>query len=875
MPTLSWSFGEEVETVKRTRPVGDAIPNLTAACLLHHISRSTGILREGVNFGYEGIPQHIILNVIGSVSMILLFSCIRKKAWNYGRIAFVQQVGVSDGSHSNKDVLFGGVTSEAPPHSLARSRNPQQVQRSPLEVVIDDSGMFSWILTTLRLTDAQIEAKSGPDAVYYLSFQRHLIFIGCVIMVVSIVIVLPINAQGNPASNLTEFQSLTIRNLGERGKLLWVHVSLTIVYLIVTVAVLRHFSKSLAFAERDPVMSRTVMISRIAKRNSQCDKLERHFLEIYPDVEIEEISFAYNISRLRNAELSKNAASSARLYWENYCERKGKRPRMRPYTCGKLLCCCSICGLKSSDAIEYYHKEEERYGRFVELERKRALARPLGIAFITYRSVDMAHRVVTEYRLTAKCLKQRPTSSFSRKLKSSHWIVNYAPLPEDIYWENLALSYKAWYFKAILVNVVLILLVIVYSTPVFILNGINKKLAIKENFVQLGMFAAVGLTDTVPTMLLWITAVSLPSLVSVSDRAVGFWTKTAENRSRMVKTFTFLLFMVIILPSLGSQSFIAYFTGTDLNLNCIFYTGNSIFFVNYVITSSFLGTTSELMRLPELFCYAIKLCFAKSSAEMDSIRKSVLWDFQFGAQYAWTMLNFTMFIVFSLICPIITPFGLLYTVMKHYVDRYNVYFAYAPCKVEKEVHVTAINFVVVTMFLLQIIMLAYVNTKQDDSNKLLQVFSILGFCITTSFFIGQVFFNMCTNFSPISYQKMDTVDKGKDDEAGTTGEPSEITPLESNVPVTASTAEPVAPPVCRGSRKIYLDNEQMGRYYPKILRSNGQSIAPTPVAPSQLLSSHVGKETSRNESSNSKKQPRIMVTDVQLASTSGVRPTDV
>ena len=110
-------------------------------------------------------------------------------------------------------------------------------------------------------------------------------------------------------------------------------------------------------------------------------------------------------------------------------------------------------------------------------------------------------------------------------------------------------------------------------------------------------------------------------------------------------------------------SFLAHVYGAsgpkELKFSCIFYTGNIVFFVNYVITSSFLGTSSELMRLPELFCYAFKLCFAKSSAEIDSIRKSVLWDFQFGAQYAWTMLNFTMFVIFSLIAPIITPFGKL------------------------------------------------------------------------------------------------------------------------------------------------------------------------------------------------------------------------
>jgi hypothetical protein len=33
--------------------------------------------------------------------------------------------------------------------------------------------------------------------------------------------------------------------------------------------------------------------------------------------------------------------------------------------------------------------------------------------------------------------------------------------------------------------------------------------------------------------------------------------------------------------------------------------------VNYVITSAFIGTALELIRFPELFVYAVKLCLAR------------------------------------------------------------------------------------------------------------------------------------------------------------------------------------------------------------------------------------------------------------------------
>lgn len=111
--------------------------------------------------------------------------------------------------------------------------------------------------------------------------------------------------------------------------------------------------------------------------------------------------------------------------------------------------------------------------------------------------------------------------------------------------------------------------------------------------------------------------------------------------------------------------------------------------------------------------------------------------------------------------------GLLYLILKHFVDRYNIYFAYAPCKVEKHVHGTAVNFVIMCMFMLQANLLAYVHfhigTAQLHEHKLekgknseiraLQVFSLLGFAATAALFLGQICFNVCADFSPIHHYK--------------------------------------------------------------------------------------------------------------------------
>lgn len=80
----------------------------------------------------------------------------------------------------------------------------------------------------------------------------------------------------------------------------------------------------------------------------------------------------------------------------------------------------------------------------------------------------------------------------------------------------------------------------------------------------------------------------------------------------------------------------------------------------------------ELVRFPELALYTFRLCIARSRAERIHVRKAVLWEFPLGAHYAWLLLVFTMTTVYSLACPLITPFGLLYLVVKHLVGFNNV-----------------------------------------------------------------------------------------------------------------------------------------------------------------------------------------------------------
>ncbi|KAJ8308093.1 hypothetical protein KUTeg_012967 [Tegillarca granosa] len=428
------------------------------------------------------------------------------------------------------------------------------------------------------------------------------------------------------------------------------------------------------------------------------------------------------------------------------------RPLMYPYVCGQ--CCCSpCCGCQQVDAIDHYTSREKKYKEKCEEEKATAYQDPLGIAFVTFLSDAMTERVRADFRLTCKGAHNPQPSSVYRDLRVDGWRVRYAPSPENIYWENLAESGWKWWTKTILVNISVMILLFFFTTPLIIINNLNEIQLLKPMEEH-----SPVLVQFLPTLLLWTFSAVMPNIVYYTDQYVGHWTRTSEHHNVMVKTFIFLLLMVLILPSLGLTSASALFQWFVLDKEksfrwrCIFLTGNGAFFVNYVITAAFIGSALELIRFSELLVYVIKLSLSQSTAEKTSVRKAVVWEFQFGTQYAWMLCVFAVIMAYSIPCPLVAPFGLVYMVLKHLVDRYNIYFAYKPSKINKQIHNTAINFVVVAVLLLQFNVVFFTALRAEGFSPVF-VFSAVALFITLVIFVGRGFFGWFKNLSPLKYRQ--------------------------------------------------------------------------------------------------------------------------
>ncbi|XP_078068326.1 mechanosensitive cation channel TMEM63B-like isoform X2 [Mustelus asterias] len=638
-----------------------------------NLERGSTVL-QGNSFG--GIPIVLLIYFICFWVLILLFSVLRKLAWDYGRLALV--------SDTSSD-------------ALDPSRRLSSFSASN-EQTIRDTDFCSWVSNVFTMKDNEIQEQCGDDAIHYLSFQRHLIVILVLISVMSVAIILPVNLSGSLLDrNPESFGRTTIGNVKIDNNFLWLHTIFGVIYLLLTILVLRHHTSSIQYSEDDVVKS-TLFITRIPKEASE-EIIASHLREAYPTCTVLEVQLCYNVAKLIELDSEWKKAQRGRRYYTNLFENEGERVSINPKPCGQF-CCCSFRGCEQIDAVEYYTKLESKIMNEYTQEKEVLDRKSLGLAFVTFQDEDMATLVLRDFS-AFRCQGchyrwETQPSSYSQNLGVSKWNVEYAPGPKNICWENISVQGIHWWSRCILINFLLFALLFFLTTPSIILSTVDRFNVTRPIYY----LNSPIISQFVPTFLLWAFSSLLPTMVYYSTYFEGHWTRSAENRVTMHKLYSFLIIMVLILPSLGLSSLDVFFRWlfdksflelAKIRFECVFLPDQGAFFVNYVIASAFIGNSMALLRIPSLLLYAFRMFMVKSTAEKKVIKQHQAYEFEFGVNYAWMLCVFTVVVAYSITCPIIVPFGLIYMLLKHLVDRYNLYYAFLPAKLNKRIHIAAVN----------------------------------------------------------------------------------------------------------------------------------------------------------------------------------------
>ncbi|GFY42528.1 CSC1-like protein 2 [Trichonephila inaurata madagascariensis] len=328
---------------------------------------------------FEGIPDNLAINVITWLLLLIIFTFLRKRAWDYGRIALVQK-----NDQRWTQLFYGDGTASS--HRL----NSEEGSIDSVEIALHmDKGICSWLRAIFVLKDDQILKRNGPDAIQYLSFQRHIIVFLAIICIICLTVVLPVNLQGDLVDEDSKFGRTTLSNLDPASSYLWVHVGCSFLFLLLGISVMKHFSANLKLNENESLVNRTLLISNVPK--DLCDEsiLISHFQEAYPECTVEKVHLAYDVRNLTKLDAERETSTHARLYCENIMKETGIRPKMRPYYCGHICVCCRC---EQVDALDYYAEEEHALATAVDRQRSVALLKPVGLAFVTLKTEEMAER---------------------------------------------------------------------------------------------------------------------------------------------------------------------------------------------------------------------------------------------------------------------------------------------------------------------------------------------------------------------------------------------------------------------------------------------------------------------------------------------------
>lgn len=290
---------------------------------------------------------------------------------------------------------------------------------------------------------------------------------------ISLVVILPLNLTGSQETGENNFGKTTITNLPSDSGKLWAHTVICMLYFVAIILFMRHFSMHLPYREDSDMISRTLMVSGIPLERTSSDLIKQHFQEAYPDVSVTDIQFAFDIAKLKRLDGDRRDAQLNKQHCEKIYQTSGKRPTLRPGTCGQIGC-CDCCGGPKVDAIAYYSEEERVLMDEVLEEKNRALHSNLGIAFVTVQTEGMSARIKNDY---ATFKTGPPTvSSVSKQIHSTVWEVEYAPTPDDLIWENLSASTTVWWIRALLVNIALVILLFLPDNTIcgFDESGFNQ-----------------------------------------------------------------------------------------------------------------------------------------------------------------------------------------------------------------------------------------------------------------------------------------------------------------------------------------------------------------------------------------------------------------
>lgn len=415
-------------------------------------------------------------------------------------------------------------------------------------------GPFAWIKPVIKAKEEMLVDKLGMDAVVFLRFTRMLRNIFCILGVIGVAIMIPVNiSTGTKAIQDKSNVFAIMTPLYTFGQGLWAQVVVTYVIDLVLVYFMWynyrkvHSLRRAYFASPEyqgSLHARSVMIRHIPSKYRNEEGILRITEEVNPTGALPIPIAMRNVKDIpelveKHEEMVRKLESILAKYLKNPDRLPARRPMMKPPK--------HYAGPNSGgrvDSIDYYRRqieilEQNIHGMRQQIDQRDVM--PFG--FACWDHVAQAHIV----------------ANAARSKKPQGTKIRLAPRPNDIIWKNMPLTRSQLRSKAFM-NAVWV------TVLTFIWTPINACLAIfLSNLSNLGSLWPTFETQLQAHKTFWsiVQGIAAPAITSgvylllpiifrrLQIRA-GDVTKTARERHVLRNLFTFFVFNNLLIFSLFS-----------------------------------------------------------------------------------------------------------------------------------------------------------------------------------------------------------------------------------------------------------------------------------------------------------------------------------
>ncbi|KAL5977407.1 CSC1-like protein erd4 [Asimina triloba] len=598
---------------------------------------------------------------------------------------------------------------------------PNRILRGlePWEGMTRTRNPFAWIGEALKSTEQDVIAAGGVDAAVYFVFLSTTIGILTLSGIVLLPVLLPVaatdtgirtNADSNSNGTFSNLDKFAMGNV--KNPLVAITFLSSQAGYVVPDKIFRKYcsvlrATSLASSEAKPEQFAVLVrdLPQPPKGQTQKELVDSYFRKLHPNT-------FYRSLVVTNIK-------EANKIWK---EIEGYRK--------KLARAEAVFAVSKTSSKPEGTKPTNRTG-FLGLTGKKVDT----IDFCNEKIKELVPKLEAEQEITIKEKQQRSAIVFfnSRIAAASaaqtlhaqmvdHWTVTEAPEPCQLIWTNLPIKFWERQIREKVVYVIVFLTIVFYMIPIAFVSAFTTLKNLRKVLSFLKVIVDIAAVKTIleaylPQIFLIVFLALLPRLLLFLSKTEGIPSQSHIERAASGKFFYFVVFNVFIGITVGGTLLTSLKTILKSPSEIISMLGKSLpknatFFLTFVALKFFVGYGLELSRLVPLIIFHLKrkyLC--KTEAEVKEA-----WapgDLGFATRIPNDMLIITITLCYSVIAPLIIPFGVVYfglgwlilrnQALKVYVPKYESYGRMWP-----HIHVR----VIAALVLYQLTMIGYFAIKK-------------------------------------------------------------------------------------------------------------------------------------------------------------------